>query len=78
MLDLHFPSEVQGCLSHSSILYATMELVKEIVKKAMPSLSDDLMDSLMARLEEIGVNGVDDLNFVKTEDIRSNSATHSA
>lgn len=55
-----------------------MELVKEIVKKAMPSLSDDVMDSLMARLEEIGVNGVDDLNFVKTEDIRSNSATHSA
>lgn len=46
-----------------------MELVKELVKKAMPSLSDDILDSLMARLEEIGVNGVDDLNFVKTEDV---------
>lgn len=46
-----------------------MELVKELVRKAMPSLSNDLMDSLMARLEVIGVNSVDDLNFVKTEDV---------
>ncbi|XP_031167416.1 uncharacterized protein LOC116058713 [Sander lucioperca] len=46
-----------------------MELVKELVQKAMPSLSNHVMDSLMARLEEIGVNNVDDLNFVKTEDV---------
>lgn len=35
----------------------------------MPSLSNDLMDSLMARLELIGVNSVDDLSFVKIEDV---------
>lgn len=46
-----------------------MELVRQIVLQAMPSLSNDLMDSLMARLEVIGVNGVDDLNFVNTEDV---------
>lgn len=46
-----------------------MELVKELVKKAMPLLSNDLMDLLMARLEVIGVNSVDDLNFVRIEDV---------
>ena len=46
-----------------------MELVKELVRKAMPSLTNDLMDSLMDRLEVIGVNSIDDLNFVKTEDV---------
>lgn len=46
-----------------------MELVKEIVQKAMPSLSNDRMDSLMGRLELIGVNGVDDFSFVKIEDV---------
>lgn len=43
--------------------------MKELVQKAMPSLSNHVMDSLMARLEEIGVSNVDDLNFVKTEDV---------
>lgn len=43
--------------------------MKELVQKVMPSLSSDLMDSLMARLEVMGVNCVHDLNFVKTEDI---------
>lgn len=46
-----------------------MELVKKLVQKAMPSLCHVEMDSLMARLKEIGVNGVEDLNFVKTEDV---------
>lgn len=46
-----------------------MELVKDIVGKAMPSLSNELMDSLMARLEKIGVDSVDDLSFVKIEDV---------
>jgi len=46
-----------------------MELVKDMVKKAIPSLSNDLMDSLMARLELVGVNCVDDLSFVKIEDV---------
>ncbi|KAF4097911.1 hypothetical protein G5714_021919 [Onychostoma macrolepis] len=46
-----------------------MEFVKEIVQKAMPSLSNDRMDSLMARLALIGVNGVDDLSFETIEDV---------
>ena len=46
-----------------------MELVQELVRKAMAALSNDLMDSLMARLEVIGVNSVDDLNFVTMEDV---------
>lgn len=45
-----------------------MGLVKELVQKAMSLLSNDLMDSLMARLEVTGVNSVNDLSFVKTED----------
>lgn len=46
-----------------------MEPVKELVRRAMPSISNDLMESLMARLELVGVNGLDDLTFVKTEDV---------
>lgn len=46
-----------------------MEHVKEIIQKAMPSLRSDLVKSLMSRLELIGVNCVDDLSFVKTEDV---------
>lgn len=46
-----------------------MEHVKEIIQKAMPSLRSDLVESLMSRLELIGVNCVDDLSFVKTEDV---------
>lgn len=34
----------------------------------MPLLSNDLMDLLMTRLEVIGVNSVDELNFVRIED----------
>lgn len=46
-----------------------MEHVKELVKKALPLLSSDVIDSLMDRLEIIGVGCVDDLNFVRTEDV---------
>lgn len=47
-----------------------MELVKNYVKKAMPSLSSDQMDTLMAKLEELGVLSVDDLSLVDPEDIK--------
>ncbi|XP_070409973.1 uncharacterized protein [Nothobranchius furzeri] len=47
-----------------------MELVKNYVKKAMPSLSSDKMDTLMAKLEELGVLSVDDLSLVDPEDIK--------
>lgn len=47
-----------------------MELVKNYVKKAMPSLSSDQMDTLMAKLEELGVFSVDDLSLVDPEDIK--------
>ncbi len=46
-----------------------MEHVKELAQQAMPSLSNDMMDSVMAKLEVIGVNSVEDLGFVKTEDV---------
>ncbi|XP_071062964.1 uncharacterized protein [Pseudochaenichthys georgianus] len=47
-----------------------MELVKELVKKAIPSLSSDKMDALMARLVELGVQCEDDLILVKAPDIQ--------
>uniref|UniRef100_A0A3P8RIT7 Uncharacterized protein n=1 Tax=Astatotilapia calliptera TaxID=8154 RepID=A0A3P8RIT7_ASTCA len=47
-----------------------MELVKNYVKKAMPSLSSDQMDTLTAKLEELGVLSVDDLSLVDPEDIK--------
>ncbi|KAJ4942908.1 hypothetical protein JOQ06_005420 [Pogonophryne albipinna] len=47
-----------------------MELVKELVKKAIPSLSSDKMDALMARLVELGVQCEDDLILVEAPDIQ--------
>lgn len=47
-----------------------MELVKDVVKKAMPSLSSDQMVTLMTRLEELGVLSVDDLTLVDAVDIK--------
>ncbi|KAI9522499.1 hypothetical protein NQZ68_035343 [Dissostichus eleginoides] len=47
-----------------------MEPVKELVKKAIPSLSSDKMDALMARLVELGVQCEDDMILVKAPDIQ--------
>ena len=47
-----------------------MELVKELVKKAIPSLSSDKMDELMAKLAELGVLCADDLIHVEALDIK--------
>ncbi|KAJ4922159.1 hypothetical protein JOQ06_021740, partial [Pogonophryne albipinna] len=47
-----------------------MELVKELVKKAIPSLSSDKMDALMARLVELGLQCEDDLILVEAPDIQ--------
>ncbi|KAK1880821.1 Cyanogenic beta-glucosidase [Dissostichus eleginoides] len=47
-----------------------MELVKELVKKAIPSLSSDKMDALMARLVELGVQCEDDMILVEAPDIQ--------
>ncbi|XP_051799866.1 uncharacterized protein LOC110946856 isoform X2 [Acanthochromis polyacanthus] len=47
-----------------------MEFVKDVVKKAMPSLGSDQMDALMARLEELGVLSVDDLALVDAVEIK--------
>ncbi|MED6246065.1 hypothetical protein ATANTOWER_012313, partial [Ataeniobius toweri] len=63
-------SQVQRCqVTPPAEAYAKMECVKESIQKALPSLSSDLVESLMFRLEMIGVNCVDDLSFVKTEDL---------
>ena len=47
-----------------------MELVNDLVKKAMPSLSSDQVATLMARLEELGVLSVDDLALVDAVEIK--------
>ncbi|KAJ4934255.1 hypothetical protein JOQ06_007055 [Pogonophryne albipinna] len=47
-----------------------MELVKELIKKAIPSLSSDKMDALMARLVELGVQCEDDLILVEAPGIQ--------
>ncbi|KAF3834364.1 hypothetical protein F7725_025568 [Dissostichus mawsoni] len=47
-----------------------MEPVKELVKKAIPSLSSDKMDALMARLVELGVQCEDDMILVEAPDIQ--------
>ena len=47
-----------------------MEFVKDVVKKAMPSLSSDQTDTLMAKLEELGVLSVDDLALVDVVEIK--------
>ena len=47
-----------------------MELVNDLVKKAMPSLSSDQVAALMARLEELGVLSVDDLALVDAVEIK--------
>lgn len=44
--------------------------MKDLVKKAMPSLGSDQVAALMARLEELGVLCVDDLSRVDPEDIK--------
>lgn len=49
-------------------VYAAMELVKELVRKAVHLLNNDLIDSIMTRLEAMAIGSVDDLNFVMTED----------
>ncbi|MEQ2287069.1 hypothetical protein AMECASPLE_008780 [Ameca splendens] len=63
-------SQVQKCqVTPLAETYAKMERVKESNQKALPSLSSYLVESLMFILEMIGVNCVDDLSFVKTEDL---------
>ena len=47
-----------------------MEPVKDLVTKAMPSLSSDQIDTLMAKLEELGVLCVDDLPLVDAVEIK--------
>ncbi|KAI9540876.1 hypothetical protein NQZ68_036212 [Dissostichus eleginoides] len=48
-----------------------MEPVKELVKKAIPSLSSDKMDALMARLVELGVQCEDDMILVEPRTFRT-------
>lgn len=46
-----------------------MEHVKESIQKALPSLRSDLVESVISTLEMIGVSCVEDLGFVRTEDL---------
>lgn len=43
--------------------------MREIIWKGLPSLTVNLMDTLIERLELIGVTSLDDLHFIKFEDV---------
>ena len=46
-----------------------MEPVKELVQKAIPTLSVDEMEALLTKLAELGVTCVDELIDVEAEDL---------
>ncbi|XP_060786670.1 uncharacterized protein LOC132892416 [Neoarius graeffei] len=46
-----------------------MEVVKNVITRAMPVLTTDVIEELMDHLKHIGVNSIDDMQYLTSEDL---------
>ena len=46
-----------------------MEKLREILTQALPGLAENVIDGVMLKLEEMGVDAMDDMNLVKERDL---------
>lgn len=46
-----------------------MEVVRDVITRAMPLLANDDIDNLMACLKQIGVLSIDDMKLVTSDDV---------